>query len=565
MTVFRSAIPLPTIPDDLTIPQFLLDDYVHPIGEMRKGTSDIWFIDDASGRKFTFGELRNRSNYLAKGLALSNIKQDEIVLFFSPNHVDYIVATWAFHRIGAIIATANPLYTTDELINILHVSNATKILTSEPFLGTVTGAAEAVGLPLTAIILIDDPKNASKTYPTLSFLVSEGQSSTAEVPNLKLTPGGGKSKAALLFFSSGTTGKPKAVMLPHYAVIANIVQMAALQRDNGKPRGSEQWALLPGEIVTGVLPFFHVYGLIMNVYWTCFLGMIVNVVPRFSLSKFLESIVEYHISHLFLVPPHVVLMCKDPSVQLRDYSHVKQIFTGGASLSVELMNKIIEVFPNVSISQGYGMSELIIAAVQSPLQRINDGSCGPMLPGFVAKVLKADGSYGGPGEMGELVMTSPSVGMGYLGDTEATDATFVKGWVHSGDEVKFSETGELFIVDRLKELIKVRGFQVAPAEIEDHLMAHPFVADACVVPVSDEYSGEIPLAFIVPSALAKQLMEEGRDQASIKMEIQKHVSDHKVKETWLTGGVRFTDVIPKSASGKILRRILRDGLTGRKE
>ncbi|KAJ7444795.1 phenylacetyl-CoA ligase [Mycena galericulata] len=578
MTEFRSAIPLPHIPSDLTVPQFLLDDYAHPIGEMRRGVDDVWFIDDLSGREFTFGELKTRSNYLAIGLSSYGIENDEVVLCFSPNHVDYIVATWALHRLGAIVATANPMYTVGELINLLNLCKATKIVTTERFLDTVTAAAAAVGIPLTSIILIgtdsEAPSDAEEGYTLISSLVAEGQrSGVQEAPDQKLGPGGGKTKAALIFFSSGTTGKPKAVLLSHYAVIANVIQMTALQRDGGKPRGPEQWALLSEEVISGVLPFFHVYGLIVNVYWACFLGLVVDIIPKFSLSNFLASITKYRISHLFLVPPVVVLMCKDPSVRARDYSHVKLIFTGGASLSVHLMDQALEIFPKASVSQGYGMSEIIIAAIQSPLQRRNDGTCGPMLPGFVAKVLvrHADGtmSYGGPGEMGELVMTGPSLGMGYLGDEEATKATFVDGWIHSGDEVKFLETGELIIVDRLKELIKVLGHQVAPAELEDHLMAHEDVADACVVaiPAPDTYRGESPLAFVVLSAPAKATIENATDntdkdriKAEIMMAIQKHVSDHKVKEMWLTGGVRFIDSVPKSPSGKILRRILRDQL-----
>ncbi|KAJ7639224.1 hypothetical protein FB45DRAFT_741431, partial [Roridomyces roridus] len=375
----------------------------------------------------------------------------------------------------------------------------------------------------------------------------------------------------------------QAIALSHYGVIANVIQMAALQRDNGKPRGPDQWVLLAGETVTGMLPFFHVYGLIVN----AMLQLIVDIIPKFSLSNLLESITKYHISHLFLVPPVVVLMCKSAPAAKRDYSHVKLIFTGGASLSVTLMEDAMKLFPNTSITQGYGkrqlvptvqmfdlmsgMSEIIIATIQSPLERINDGSCGPMLPGFVGKVLKADGSFGGPGETGELIMTSPSLGLGYLGDEEATQTTFVDGWIHSGDEVKFSEDGRLFIlISRMrfqKELIKVRGFQVAPAEIEDHLMSHQYVADACVVAFPDEYSGEVPLAFVVPSALAAGMIDRAADkdatEAEIKQEIQKHVSNHKIKEKWLAGGVRFIQVVPKSPSGKILRRILRDGLVSK--
>ncbi|PBK61302.1 acetyl-CoA synthetase-like protein [Armillaria solidipes] len=554
MAEFRSSIPLPFIPNDLTVPQFLLDDYKHPLSEMRKGDDAVWLIDDATGREYTFKEasnltLRTRSNDLAKCLHT----ECNLMLFFSPNHIDYVVATWAIHRLGATIAAANPLYTIEELENLLSLTKATRILTDERFLKVVTPAANTFGIPTSSILLFDiGTVNPSSGYTMVSELVSYGENSSAHIPEKRLAPGEGKTKVALLFFSSGTTGKPKAVALSHYAVIANILQMTAHQRENGKPRGPEKWALLAEDVITGLLPFFHVYGLIANIYWALFLGMTVDVVPRFSLSSFLTSITKYHIAHLYLVPPHVVLICKDPSVASRNFDHVKLVFTGAASLSVDLMHQATKVFPNAAISQGYGMTETIIAAMQPADQRISTGGCGPMLPGFVAKVVKADGTLAVAGETGELVMTGPSVGLGYVGDEEA--------WVRSGDEVRFSESGELFVVDRLKELIKVRGFQVAPAEIEDHLMSHPHVADVCVVPIADEYSGELPLAFVVPSTQARQIMNDGGDPEIIKDQIKQHVADHKVKEKWLAGGVRFIDSVPKSPSGKLLRRVLRDGL-----
>ncbi|KAK0486499.1 phenylacetyl-CoA ligase [Armillaria novae-zelandiae] len=596
MAEFRSSIPLPFIPNDLTVPQFLLDDYKHPLSEMRKGDDAVWLIDDTTGREYTFKELRTRSNDLAKSLHtecnLSKFTQDSnhsgksiphllfrrrrccIVLQpqsyrlcrrdmgYPPTRSDDRVRIDRLHGLYLILfRAANPLYTVEELENLLSLTKATRILTDKRFLKVVTPAANAFGIPTSSILLFDigaaDPKPG---YTTVSELVSYGEISSAQIPEKRLAPGEGKTKVALLFFSSGTTGKPKAVALSHYAVIANILQMTAHQRKDGKSRGPEKWALLAEDVITGLLPFFHVYGLIANIYWALFLGMTVDVFPRFSLSSFLTSISKYHIAHLYLVPPHVVLICKDPSVAARNFDHVKLIFTGAASLSVDLMHQATKVFPNAAISQGYGMTETIIAAIQPADQRISTGGCGPMLPGFVAKVVKADGTLAVAGETGELVMTGPSLGLGYLGDEEATKSTFIDGWVRSGDEVRFSESGELFVVDRLKELIKVRGFQVAPAEIEDHLMSHPHVADVCVVPIADEYSGELPLAFVVPSVQARQIMDDGGDPETIKDQIKKHVADHKVKEKWLAGGVRFIDSVPKSPSGKLLRRVLRDRL-----
>jgi len=195
----------------------------------------------------------------------------------------------------------------------------------------------------------------------------------------------------------------------------------------------------------------------------------------------------------------------------------------------------------------------------SPFQRHTKGGVGVLLPGVVARVVKQDGFLARVGETGELHLSTPSLALGYLNNERATKETFVDGWLHTGDEVKFDEQGELYVVDRLKELIKVRGFQVAPAELEGHLLDHEYVTDVCVVPVPNEYSGEVPLAFVVLHAkLAKRIKSNPQEARRIKAELIQHVADHKTKYKWLEGGVEFVDDIPKTASGKLLRRLLRD-------
>jgi len=288
--------------------------------------------------------------------------------------------------------------------------------------------------------------------------------------------------------------------------------------------------------------------------------MSIVIVPKFSFSDFLESIVRHQATHLFLVPPHVVLLCKNPSTKRYDFSHVKFCMSGAAPLSGELMRQISTIFPNANVGQGYGLTETCttVCWVQADRKVGTIGGVGGLLPGIIAKVVKPDGTLASDGEQGELVVKGPSMALGYYENPAASAETFVDGWVRTGDEVVIKNQ-EVFIVDRLKEIMKVRGYQVAPAELEGFLLLRPDVVDACVVSLLDDYSGEIPLAFIVLDPDTQKRVRG--DQAALiglKKAIQKYVSDAKVQYKWLTGGVEFIDAIPKSSSGKMLRRLLRD-------
>jgi acyl-CoA synthetase (AMP-forming)/AMP-acid ligase II len=310
----------------------------------------------------------------------------------------------------------------------------------------------------------------------------------------------------------------------------------------------------PGDVVLGVLPFFHIYGLVVTLHFMLYCGASVVVVPKFNFSDFLESIVRHRVTHLFLVPPQVVLLCKNPSLKRYDFSRVKLCFSGAAPLSGELMRRISSIFPNAAIGQGYGLTETCttICWLQVDRKLGTVGGAGELIPGIIAKVVKPDGSLASDGEQGELVVKGPSMALGYYGNLAATAETFVDGWVRTGDEVVIKNL-EVFIVDRLKELIKVRGHQVAPAELEGFLLLRPDVMDACVVSIPDDYSGEVPLAYIVlDSDTQKRVHGDHTASMDLKKAIQKYVSDAKVRYKWLAGGVEFIDVIPKNPSGKIV-------------
>ncbi|KAN0087717.1 hypothetical protein V8E55_006338 [Tylopilus felleus] len=546
------------VPDDLTIPQFFLDSH-HPLRPARK-TGVPWLIEDATARRINLEELRTRTFGLANALhARFGIKENDVVVLFSPNHVDYPSAMWATHRLGGIVSGANPGYTADELLHQIQTTNASLIITHPVSLSTALAAAHRAGIPDTRIVVFDEVPGG--VHISVEALIQEGLRLDRSFVERKLKPGEAKSKIAFLNFSSGTTGKPKAVAIPHYAPIVNVIQMALHNKVNRDDCAWEDRRYRPGDVAAGILPLYHIYGLVVSLHFLMFCGVTLVVIPKFNFADFLQSISRHKITFLMLVPPQIVLLCKHPAAKNYDLSGIRYMICGAAPLSAELMNQLAKVLPNAQIGQGYGMTEAAASiAMFSTDSKIGiPGGAGRLLPGVVARVMKADGTLVGFNEPGELQVKIPSQALGYWNNEQATRETFVDGWLRTGDEVIINEEKELFIVDRLKEIMKVKGFQVAPAELEGCLLSMPEVADACVVPVPDDYSGEVPMAFVVlHSHVAKRVAENPAEAGKVKAAIIKYVADNKVAYKHLAGGVEFLDAIPKNPSGKLLRRVLRD-------
>ncbi|KAI0785098.1 amp dependent CoA ligase [Abortiporus biennis] len=551
--------PIPHVPDDLTLPQFILDTR-HPQRPLNTFLNP-WFIEEATGRQIGFEEVRARTFGLANELkARWNIGENDIVCIFSPNHVDYPIATWAIHRLGAIVTTANPAYTSEELTHQINLVKTKHIITHSTSLAVVEASAKETGIPLSNIIVIDlDYKG--NAYSTVDSLIKAGLSKEPTFVERRLNPGEAKTKLAFLICSSGTTGKPKAVAIPHIAPIANVIQMAFYARVTEDYTSYEDRRYRVGDVTYAVLPFYHIYGLVVNLHFYLFCGHTLVISSKFNFTGMLKSIERYHINHMLLVPPMIVLLCKNPEVKNYNLKSLRFIMCGAAPLSAELTNQAVKILPDVGISQGYGMTETSTTVTFPRIdQKIGTpGSAGELLPGCIARVVKEDGSLAKFGEKGELWVKTPSSALRYLNNDEATKETFVDGWVRTGDEVIMNERREVFVVDRMKEILKVKGFQVAPAELEGHLLEHPEVSDTCVVGIPDEYSGEVPLAFVVPSQNAlERIKRDPSESEKVKASIMKHVSDHKVHYKRLAGGVVFLDVIPKNPSGKLLRRVLRE-------
>ncbi|KZT67099.1 acetyl-CoA synthetase-like protein [Daedalea quercina L-15889] len=550
--------PLPAIPDDLSLVQFMLD-YRHP-SRPSVAQPDTWLIEDSTGRRVTVDEIRTRVEALANAFKIRwNIEEDDVICIFSPNHIDYPVTVWAAHRLGATLTTSNPAFTAVELQYQLKLTKARAVVVHPSNLHVALDAARAVGIPAERIVLFDVPGISIGSQATVSEFVGEGMTKPLSFTERRLQPGEARTKLAFLSLSSGTTGRPKAVCIPHISPIANVIMMAHAANLQTGPL--EKRSYRPGDVGMALLPFYHIYGLVVVMHFAIFYGMTLVVIPKFSFSDMLKSIERHKINYIPVVPPIVVLLCKHPDVLKYDLSSLHALKSGAAPLTAELIKQLSERFPRMSIGQSYGMTETCTTVTfpQLDMHIGTPGSAGRLLPGVRAKVIDPDGKLLGYEQPGQLVVWSPANALGYLNNAQATKETFVDGWIYTGDEVVINEQKDIFVVDRIKELLKVRGFQVAPAELEGHLLDHPDVTDVCVVGLPDEYSGEVPLAFVVPTmATVQRMQKDPEEEARVKLSIMKHVSDAKVNYKQLAGGVEFIDSIPKNPSGKLLRRFLRD-------
>jgi acyl-CoA synthetase (AMP-forming)/AMP-acid ligase II len=505
--IFRSPFPDVEVPD-VTLPAFVLE-HAHARGDRPA------LIDGATGETLTYAGLLAQVRSLAAGLADRGIGRGDVVALCAPNAPVYAVVFHAVTARGAVVTTVNPAYTAEEMGFQLRNAGAKLAVVAEPF------AARAREAGADDVLVLGDAAFAELL--------------TAD-PTAPLPDAADRGDLLALPYSSGTTGLPKGVMLTHRNVVANLCQIRAVQ------------TLGADDTVLGVLPFFHIYGMTVIMNQALRTGATVVTMPRFELSAFLDLLERHRVTKLHLVPPIILALAKHPSVEGRDLSALKWINSGAAPLSGELADACAERL-GCLVVQGYGLTETSPVTHAVPVERDENrpGSIGPAVPSTECKVADVlDGHELGPGDDGEVWIRGPQVMQGYLGDDEATANTLdADGWLHTGDIGHADEDGWFYLVDRLKELIKVKGFQVAPAELEALLLEHPAVADAAVVGSPDEESGEVPKAFVVAAG--------GRDLdvAELQEFVAARVATYKQVRR-----IEVLDEIPKSASGKILRRVL---------
>jgi len=510
---FESPVPDVRIPD-LSLPEFVLDG----VAERGDGTA---FVDADTGREVTFAELPAKVDALAAGLASRGFEKGDVFAIYAPNVPEYPVAFHGVTSVGGVVTTVNPLYTVEELTRQLDDTAARFLLTVPPFAEKASEAADATAVE--AVFVLGE----SEVGTPFSVLFDPG----ADPPDVDVAP----DDLAALPYSSGTTGLPKGVELTHRNLVANICQISGVEPPDF---GFE-------DVSVGVLPFYHIYGMTVVMNWHIREGATVVTVPKFELEPFLETLESHEVSVAYLVPPIVLALAHKPVVEEYDISALSTITVGAAPLAEDVAEACADRL-DCLVKQGYGLTETSPVTHLAPNDpgTVRRGSVGPPVPNTACRVVDVEtGEDLGAGQEGEVLVRGPQVMEGYYGRPDATDEAFVEGWLRTGDVGVVDEDGYLSVIDRVKELIKYKGYQVAPAELEGLLLEESSVADAAVVPKPDEEAGEIPKAFVVPDG--------DIDTEAVRESVADRVAPHKkVRE------MDIVDEIPKSPSGKILRRVL---------
>ncbi|MGW6919737.1 AMP-binding protein [Streptomyces sp. NPDC054950] len=487
-----------------------------------------------SGEQLTYASLVTSIDAFARELAAAGVGAGDVVALLHPNAPAFAVAFHGIIRSGAIVTTINVLATGPEIAKQLTAAKAMVLVTARAFLPQAEEAVRSAGLDKAAIVLLDGERAGY-------------DHSGHPVPvDTRLEPA---ERIAVLPFSSGTTSEPKGVMLTHRNLVANVTQIAPLLD------------LRADDVVLAVLPFFHIYGMTVLMNSALAARSRIVTMSRFDLTGFLETVQRHRVTYVFIAPPVAVALAKHPLVDDYDLSSLRVMVSGAAPLEEELGATVSKRL-SVPVVQGFGMTELSPVSHLVPTadggvsiagRRAPVAASGWPVPNTVNKLLNpATGAEiglpeDGLSEPGELCVRGPNVMAGYLGNAEATAATVdADGFLHTGDLARVDSTGCVYIVDRIKELIKYKGYQVPPAELEALLLTHPTIADAAVIGIPDVDGEEIPKAFVVTA-----------DETVTADEVMTFVAA-RVAPYKKVRAVEFLTAIPKSPAGKILRKNLRN-------
>jgi acyl-CoA synthetase (AMP-forming)/AMP-acid ligase II len=497
--VLRSPYP------DVQVPQASLTEYV--LGRAAERGDKPALVDGVSGAVTTYAALAERVAAVAAGLAADGIGPGDVVGLLGPNSTERPVAFHAVVSLGAIVTSINPLLTPGEIAKQLATAGAKAVIAAEPLREAVADA----GL--------------DRVYALQSLPSASGAPGAPQVD-----PAG---DLAVLPFSSGTTGVSKGVMLTHHNLVANMEQIRGVHRIGER------------DVLIGLLPFFHIYGQTVVINLGLSQGATIVVMPRFEMGLFLDLLERHRVTRAHVAPPVVLGLAKAPGVEGRDLA-LRVVISGAAPLDAETAERASERL-GAPVRQGYGMTEaspVTHFAADEELEGQDPGAIGHLIGSTEGRLVDPETGEDTDGA-GEIWIRGPQVMRGYLADDEATAATLTQdGWLKTGDVARVEEGGVWRIVDRVKELIKYKGYQVPPAELEALLIGHPAVADAAVIPIPDEEGGEAPKACVVAAG--------DLDPDELMAWVAERVAPYK-----RIRAVEVVDEIPRSPSGKILRRLLR--------
>ncbi|WOK94911.1 4-coumarate--CoA ligase-like 8 isoform X4 [Canna indica] len=520
--IYRSLFDSPP-PNDhfVSLPHFLLLSHSAP-------PTRLAFVDAASGDSLSYADLRSLTAAAASALSSVGLRRGGIVLLVSPNSLYYPVLALAVLSLGAVLSTANPLLTRLELQSQVHHCDPALILAAAELTPKLEGL-----LPAERPLISIEP-----------FIASLPRGTALPLPELSLT----SRDPATLFYSSGTTGKSKGVVNTH----GNLTAMAVALRHawattaEGPQRGTE------ASVYACVVPLSHMFGFSVFVCGAVASGATTVVLRRYGLEELLMAVEKHRVTRLPAAPPVVVQMAKSRGAGVAsgcDLRSLKEVICSGAPIAREHLERFVERFPGIALSQCYGLTEC-----SGPVT-LCDGvkgrfhvSVGRLIPSVEAKIVDLPtGKNLPPNTSGELCVRGPIIMQGYLGNKEATSlAIDEEGWLHTGDLCYIDEHGLVYVVDRIKEFIKYKAYQVAPAELEEILSAHPKILDVAVISHPDEVAGEIPVACVVR-----------KPGCNLQEDDIFNFLENKVAPYKKIRKVEFVEFIPRSPTGKILRRLLK--------
>ncbi|XP_073123065.1 4-coumarate--CoA ligase-like 9 [Henckelia pumila] len=526
----RAAVPLPPLSQPFSVAEYALSLLHSPTTPTSGALSTTTFlVDAATGRRLSYAAFLRQVRSLSSSLKslYPSLSKNDVAFILSPPSFHVPVLYFSLLSLGITVSPSNPLSPPPELAHQIDLC--------KPAIFFATSAT-AQKLPPNdlPLILLD-------SHQFLSMLDAEPSGNTAAVVVNQ------RDHAAILY-SSGTTGKVKGVVLTHRNLIAVIAGFYHHSLINNKKAREEENGVYIHPVLLFTLPLFHVFGFFVIIK-AASMGEMAVLMEKFDFLQMLEAVEKYRVTHIPVAPPLLVAMVKSDLVEKYDLSSLMILGCGGAPLGKEVSDEFKARFPHVEVHQGYGMTETAGAGARTigPEEATRHGSAGRLSENTEAKIVDPDsGEALPPGKHGELWLRGPAIMTGYTDNESATAATLdSEGWLKTGDLCYFDSDGFLFIVDRLKELIKYKAYQVPPAELEHLLQSMPDVADAAVIPYPDEEAGQIPIAYVVrkpgSTISATRIMDFIANQVAPYKKIRR---------------VAFINSIPKSPSGKILRREL---------
>ncbi|XP_055375419.1 uncharacterized protein LOC129608084 [Condylostylus longicornis] len=538
---YINASPFETIYD----PNLTLDQYVWK--NLKRWPNKIAAVCVLTGRKYTFAQLRDASAAFAVRLQKKfKLQPRDVLAVCLPNLPEYPIASFGAHEAGLVVTTVNPIYTADEIARQLTTSNAKLIICIPLNYDAVKKACEISkkNIPILCIPFLGEKQPLPENTINFFDMISTKGINLSDLTPSGITP----DDIAFLPFSSGTTGLPKGVMLTHRNITINCEMVQAkvpVETYVHETTNTFQ------DIIPCVLPFFHIYGLTVCMISKLYLGCQLVTIPKFTPEDLLKSLVVYKGTMLNLVPPILLMLTNVPTVKTEFLNSVRSVMTGAAPIGGMDAIRFLEKFPDVQLIQGYGLTETSPVVILTPIGNKNYSSAGFLVSNTEAKIIEFNDPLAkglGPNKTGELCVRGSQIMKGYLNNEEANSDIFLPdSWLRTGDVAHYDNEGYFYITDRMKELIKVKGFQVPPAELEEVLRSHPKVLDAAVFGINDEKTGEAPRAVIVPK----------KDVNVKEEEILNYVAEKVAPYKQLTGGIVFVKEIPKNQAGKILRRELK--------